>query len=211
MIHLQIGEKVWESGWSSPHFFTFPESRLCLSCLSPFFLDPNSSFFFSVPFFHLIIYLLGCLQPSVFSCIPKCGILPGNPACSALSAGSKEEFAQILLTEAPAPHGHQDLSKFHFAASTQSKKLHQVKTTKGVSSKRVFWTRISSFIWGTLHNITKKHIAAGLLGSWFFLFFISIVEATALTLLHTILLVWNNSIYKTRALKPFSTMVLLWY
>jgi len=55
-----------------------------------------------------------------------------------LSAGSKEEFAQILLTEAPAPHGHQDLSKFHFAASTRSKKLHQEKATKAAISKRIF-------------------------------------------------------------------------
>lgn len=101
-----------------------------------------SSCFFSLHFFLCITQLLSCLWPSVFSCIPKRGILPGNPVCSALTAGSKEDFTQILLTEAPAPHGHQDVSKFHFAASTQSKKLHQEKTTKALSSERIFWKEL---------------------------------------------------------------------
>lgn len=55
-----------------------------------------SSFLSPLHFFLLITQLFSCLWPSVFSCIPKCGTLPGNPVCSVSSAGSKEEFTQTL-------------------------------------------------------------------------------------------------------------------
>lgn len=193
------------TGWSSLHF-PFPVSWLFLLCLPPFFLWVLI-FFFPLPALFLPPHNPAFRLPLAI-CIFLHSQMWHSPwkscmFCFALSAGSKEEFTQILLTEAPALHDHQDLSKFHFAASTQSKKLHQEKTTKAVSSKRIFWTRISSFIWCTLHNIKRNNIAAGLFNSWFFLFFISNVEDTVLTLPHVILLAWNNSVYKTKALKPF--------
>lgn len=77
---------------------------------------------------------------------------------------------------------------FTLQPELRAKMLHQEKTTKAASSKRIFWTRISSFIWCTLYNFKWHMIDAGLLGSWFLLFFISIVESVALSLLHNILL-----------------------
>lgn len=123
--------------WLKVPTLPLPVSWLFLSLLSFSGLQ-FSSFLFPLHFFLLITQLFDCLWPSVFSCIPKCGALLENPVCSVSSAGSKEESTQILLTEAPAPHGHQYWSKFHFAASTQSKNLHQEKSTKAASSKKIF-------------------------------------------------------------------------